>query len=109
MKKRVAVLSVSFTILVYMVITVAVAGLTAAFPDVPEDTLLLAVTLPNLTCVPAILSMPLLLRWFSQKAVTVGGLALTLLGGGLYPGGAGGLSAHHYHRPGGSRGGHLPL
>lgn len=83
MKERLAVLSVSFTVLIYMVITVAVAGLTAAFPAVSEDTLLLAVTLPNLTCIPAILATPLLLRRLSQKAVTVGGLALTLLGGGL--------------------------
>lgn len=81
MKKRVAVLSVSFTILIYMVITVAVAGLTAAFPDVPEETLLLVVTLPNLTGIPAILITPLLLRRMSQKAVTVSALALTVLGG----------------------------
>lgn len=80
MKKRTAVLSVSFTTLIYMVITVAIAGLTDAFPGVSEDTLLLVVTLPNLTGILAILATPLLLGRLSQKAVTAGALSLTLLG-----------------------------
>lgn len=78
MKTRAAVLSISFTVLIYMVISVAVSGMTASFPAVPESMLLLVLTLPNLTCIPAILATPLLLRRFSQKAVTLGSLALTL-------------------------------
>ena len=36
MKKKIAVMSLCFTTLLYMVLTVAVADLLAAFPDTPD-------------------------------------------------------------------------
>lgn len=81
MKKKIAVMSLCFTTLLYLVLTVAVADLLAAFPDTPQDRVLLVLMLPNLTGILGILAVPVLARYRSSKALSLLGLALLLMGG----------------------------
>lgn len=83
MKKKIAVMSLCFTTLLYMVLAVSVAGLLAAFPDTPADTVLLVLMLPNLTGIAGIIAIPFLARRLSSKALSVLGLALLCLGGAM--------------------------
>lgn len=83
MKKKIAVMSLCFTTLLYLVLTVAVADLLAAFPDTPQNRVLLVLMLPNLTGILGILAVPLLARYLSSKALSLLGLALLLLGGAM--------------------------
>jgi hypothetical protein len=83
MKKKIAVMSLCFTTLIYLVLSVSVAGLLDAFPDVPQSTVLLVLTLPNLTGIAGILLVPFLAPHCSQKALSVASLALLCVGGGM--------------------------
>lgn len=83
MKTKIAVMSLCFTTLIYLVLTVAVAGLLASFPEVPEARVMLVLTLPNLTAIPGILAVPVIAPRATEKALSVGSLALLLLGGVL--------------------------
>lgn len=83
MKKKIAIMSLCFTALMYLVLTVSVAGLLAAFPDVPESRVMLILTLPNLTGIVGILITPCLTPYLSQKSLSILSLLLLLLGGGI--------------------------
>lgn len=83
MKKKLAVMSLCFTTLLYLVLTVSVAGLLAAFPDVPEHTVMLVLTLPSLTGIAGILAVPFLTPYLSQRALSVLGLSMLFAGGVL--------------------------
>ncbi len=83
MKKRIAVMSLCFTTLLYMVLIVSVAGLLAAFPDTPADTVRLVLMLPNLTGIAGIIAIPFLARRWSSKALSLLGLALMCVGGSI--------------------------
>lgn len=83
MRKKLAIMSLCFTTLMYMVLTVAVAGLLAAFPNVPESRVMLVLTLPNLTAIAGILLVPLVAPWLSDRALSLLSLVLLIAGGGL--------------------------
>ena len=83
MKKKIAVMSLCFTTLLYMVLTVAVADLLAAFPDTPADTVLLVLMLPNLTGIVGIIAIPFLARRLSSKSLSLLGLVLLCAGGAM--------------------------
>lgn len=83
MKKKIAVMSLCFTTLLYMVLTVAVADLLAAFPNTPSDMVLLVLMLPNLTGIVGIIAIPFLARRLSTKALSLLGLMLLCLGGAM--------------------------
>lgn len=83
MKQKAAVLALCFTTLIYLVLTVSVAGLLAAFPDVSERRVMLVLTLPNLTSVLGLFCVPLLAPRVSQRAMALGSLGALLLGGAV--------------------------
>jgi len=83
MKMKIAVMSLCFTTLIYLVLTVSVAGLLEAFPSVPESQVMLVLTLPNLTAIAGILAVPVIAPHSTEKTLSVGSLALLLLSGGL--------------------------
>lgn len=56
LKTKFAIYSVCFVNLMYMLPAVAVSGMVAAFPQAGENTVLLVLTLPNLTSIPALLA-----------------------------------------------------
>lgn len=83
MRKKLAIMSLCFTTLMYLVLTVAVAGLLDAFPGVPESRVMLVLTLPNLTAIAGILLVPLAAAYLSDKALSLLSLLMLLAGGGL--------------------------
>jgi Arabinose efflux permease len=83
MRKKIAVLGLCFTTLLYLVLAVSVAGLLAAFPDTPSSTVLLTLTLPSLTGILGILVMPCLTRRVSLKTLSMAALVLLCAGGAL--------------------------
>lgn len=83
MKIKLPIFAICFVNLMYLVPAVAVSGMVAAFPGVPEDMLQLLLTLPNLLGIAGILGVPVLARFFSRKHLAVGGLLLYLLSGAV--------------------------
>lgn len=81
MKTKLPIYALCFVNLIYLVPSVAVSGLVAAFPGVPEKQLLLLLTLPNLTGIIGILGVPVLTGFFSRKHLSVAAMALFFLGG----------------------------
>lgn len=84
MKKKIAVMSLCFTTLMYLVLTVSVADMLAAFPNTPADTVMLVLMLPNITAILGILLVPMLPASLSPKALSLIGLALLCLGGSMF-------------------------
>lgn len=82
-KTKLAIYSVCFVNLMYMLPAVAVSGMVAAFPAANENAVLLVLTLPNLTSIPGLLAVPALGRRFSQKQLTVAALAASFACGAL--------------------------
>ena len=78
-----AVAAICFCILLYLVLTVAMSGLLAAFPQYSEDTVLLVLSLPCLSALAAILLMPALLRRFTKRCMVIVLLLCLLAGGGI--------------------------
>ena len=80
MKQNVAVKmtigAICFVNLMYMIPSVAVSGMVAAFPQYNESTVLLLLTLPNLTGIVGIVTEPLLERWFSRRQLSLAALLL---------------------------------
>lgn len=85
---KMAIGAICFVNLLYMVPSVAVSGMVAYFTDYSENTVLLLLTLPNLTGIAGILAEPLLERWFSRRTLSLGALTVFL---------AGGLSSYLFH------------
>ena len=83
MKTKLPIYALCFVNLIYLVPSVAVSGLVAAFPDVPEERLLLLLTIPNLAGIAGILGVPVLTRWCSRRDLSAAAMALFLLGGGM--------------------------
>ena len=83
LKTKFAIYSVCFVNLMYMLPAVAVSGMVAAFPQAGENTVLLVLTLPNLTSIPGLLAVPALERRFSQKQLTAAALAASFACGAL--------------------------
>ncbi len=65
-----------FVNLMYMIPSVAVSGMVAAFSGYNENTVMLLLTLPNLTGIIGIVSEPLLERWFDRRQLCVAALAV---------------------------------
>lgn len=82
-KSSVAISAICFNILLYLVISVALTDLVAAFPDTPEETVLLILTLPNLTGMIGIVLTAPILKLVPQRVACLGALLLMLVGGGL--------------------------
>ena len=83
MKTKLPIYALCFVNLIYLVPSVAVSGLVAAFPGVPEERLLLLLTIPNLAGIAGILGVPVLTRWCSRRDLSAAAMALFLLGGGM--------------------------
>jgi len=83
MKTKIAVMSLCFTTLMYLVLSVSVSGLLAAFPTVPANTVMLVLTLPNLVGIAGVLATPVLAARFSRKTLSVWSLLLLLAGGAM--------------------------
>ncbi len=80
MKIKAAILSVCSILLTYLVLTVAVAGLVAAFPAVPRSRVILVLTIPPLIAIAGIVTVPMLLGRFSRRTLTLCGLCFMLAG-----------------------------
>lgn len=73
---KVAIAAICFINLLYMIPSVAVSGMVAAFPDQPQNTVLLLLTLPNLTGIAGIVAEPWLERRFSRRQLCIVSLTL---------------------------------
>lgn len=82
MKQKIAILSLCFTGLIYLVITVSLAGMIEAFPSAGANTVKLAVSLPSLTGIFGIWMVPALAGKVKQKTLCIFALAL-ISGAGL--------------------------
>lgn len=79
---KVAIAAICFVNLLYMIPSVAVSGMVAAFPDQPQNTVLLLLTLPNLTGIAGIVAEPWLEKRFSRRQLSITALAV-FFGSGL--------------------------
>lgn len=73
---KVAIAAICFVNLLYMIPSVAVSGMVAAFPDQPQNTVLLLLTLPNLTGIAGIVAEPWLERRFSRRQLAIASLTI---------------------------------
>lgn len=71
-----AIGAICFVNLMYMIPSVAVSGMVAAFPQYNESTVLLLLTLPNLTGIAGIVAEPMLERWFSRRKLSLAALTV---------------------------------
>lgn len=78
---KVAISAICFVNLLYMIPSVAVSGMVAAFPDQPQNKVLLLLTLPNLTGIAGIVAEPWLERWFSRRTLSITALAVFFASG----------------------------
>ena len=78
---KVAISAICFVNLLYMIPSVAVSGMVAAFPDQPQNKVLLLLTLPNLTGIAGIVAEPWLERWFSRSTLSITALAVFFTSG----------------------------
>lgn len=79
---KVAIGAICFVNLLYMIPSVAVSGMVAAFPDQPRNTVLLLLTLPNLTGIAGIVAEPWLEKRFSRRQLAIASLTV-FFGAGL--------------------------
>ncbi|MCL2694717.1 MAG: MFS transporter [Clostridiales bacterium] len=80
---RIAILSLCFIVVVYLVPAVAMNGILAAFPGVSENTVMLMLSLPNLTGLAGILIVPAVQKWLTYKAQSLLAMGLLLVSGTL--------------------------
>lgn len=73
---KVAIAAICFVNLLYMIPSVAVSGMVAAFPDQPQNTVLLLLTLPNLTGIAGIVAEPWLEKRFSRRQLAIASLTV---------------------------------
>lgn len=78
---KVAISAICFVNLLYMIPSVAVSGMVAAFPDQPQNKVLLLLTLPNLTGIAGIVAEPWMERWFSRRTLSITALAVFFASG----------------------------
>ena len=78
-----AVVSMSFCVLVYLVLSVAVSGLLEAFPQYSADTLMLLMSLPSASALVGVLCFPFLLRHFTQRSISIASLLCLIAGGAI--------------------------
>ena len=80
---QLAVAAFCFVNLMYIVPSVAVSGMVAAFHDQPQSKVLLLLTLPNLTGIIGVLAEPFLERWLSRKHICLMALSFFLVPGAI--------------------------
>lgn len=81
-KKFLAILSISLiTILGSTAVSPALAGIKSAFPELPDDTVQLVLTIPPLFIIPSCFLCNAAAEKYGKKQVLVGGILLYLIGG----------------------------
>jgi len=80
---RIAILSLCFVTLVYLVPSVAMNGILDAFPGVSESTVMLLLSLPSLVGLIGILAVPALQKRLTYKAMGLLAMGLMLAAGTL--------------------------
>ena len=78
---KATIASICFVNLLYVIPSVAVSGMVAAFPEQPQSRVLLLLTLPNLTGVAGIVAEPWLERRFCRRTLSIAALAVFFAAG----------------------------
>lgn len=73
---QLAIGAICFVNLMYMIPSVAVSGMVAAFPQYSKDAVLLLLTLPNLTGIAGIVAEPALERCFTRRQLSLTALTV---------------------------------
>lgn len=84
MKAKLSIYAICFNMLIYLVLSVSIAGAAAAFPQANETAIQYLLTVPSLACILGTLLVPLLSTKISQRALSIGAQAISLVGAIVY-------------------------
>ncbi len=84
MKAKLSIYAICFNMLIYLVLSVSIAGAAAAFPGAGETAIQYLLTVPSLACIAGTFLVPILSTRFSQKTLSIGAQAVSLLGAAIY-------------------------
>ena len=84
MKARLSIYAICFNMLIYLVLSVSIAGAVAAFPEAGETAVQYLLTVPSLACIVGTFLVPLLGTRVSQKNLSVGAQLFSLIGAAVY-------------------------
>jgi MFS family permease len=70
--------------LIYLVLSVSIAGAASAFPQASETAIQYLLTVPSLACILGTLLVPLLSTRIPQRTLSIGAQALSLIGAVIY-------------------------
>lgn len=83
-KAKLSIYAICFNMLIYLVLSVSIAGAVASFPDKNPTAVQYLITVPSLACIAGTFLVPLLGTRFSQKVLTVSAQAASIIGAAIY-------------------------
>ncbi len=84
MKAKLSIYAICFNMLIYLVLSVSIAGAAEAFPGAGETAIQYLLTVPSLACIAGTFLVPVLSMRLSQKALSVGAQASSLVGAAIF-------------------------
>ena len=84
MKAKLSIYTICFNMLIYLVLSVSIAGAAAAFPGASKTAIQYLLTVPSLACIAGTFLVPLLSTKISQKTLSVGAEFVSLIGAAIY-------------------------
>jgi predicted MFS family arabinose efflux permease len=84
MRARLSIYAICFNMLIYLVLSVSIAGAAAAFPGASGTAIQYLLTVPSLACIAGTFLVPLLSTQLSQRTLSIGAQAVSLLGAAVY-------------------------
>ncbi len=84
MKAKLSIYAICFNMLIYLVLSVSIAGAASAFPQAGETAIQYLLTVPSLACILGTLLVPPLSTKLSQRTLSIGAQAVSLIGAVVY-------------------------
>lgn len=84
MKAKLSIYAICFNMLIYLVLSVSIAGAVASFPGVDPTVVQYLITVPSLACIVGTFLVPFLGTKLSQKTLSAGAQAISLVGAAMY-------------------------
>lgn len=83
-KAKLSIYAICFNMLIYLVLSVSIAGAVASFPDQDPTAVQYLITVPSLACIAGTFLVPLLGSRLSQKTLSVSAQAASIAGAAIY-------------------------
>lgn len=83
-KAKFSIYAICFNMLIYLVLSVSIAGAVTSFQDKDPTAVQYLITVPSLACIVGTFLVPLLGSRFSQKALSISAQAASIVGAAIY-------------------------